>query len=183
MYSLYIDTHFLDVIICLFKDGRLLEKIEKKSTFKHSIITMPAIREIIDNNSITIKDIGEIIIVNGPGSFTGVRIGVTIGKTMAYSLNIPIKVIDALKVMYLCDDKANNVYAILEKNGAFIASFDSNEYKYIPMSEYREFKETNHVVEDVCIDYEKLYNYIKDIESENVHNIKPLYIKNIEVMK
>ena len=92
MYSLYIDTHDKEIVLCLYKDGKVLDKNIKNSTRNHSDYTMPMLKELLDNIGITVKDLNEILVVNGPGSFTGVRIGVTIAKTLAYTLNIPLNV-------------------------------------------------------------------------------------------
>ena len=48
---------------------------------------MPMIASIFDENNLDIKDLDKIIVVNGPGSFTGIRIGLSIAKTIAYALN------------------------------------------------------------------------------------------------
>ena len=104
MYSLYIDTHDNKIVIGLYKDGLIIDNNIKESSRNHSDFTMPMIREILINNSITIKDLNEIIVVNGPGSFTGCRIGITIAKTYSWALNIPISTITSLEAMALSND-------------------------------------------------------------------------------
>ena len=74
----------------VWKNMSPFEKIDIETINKHSVVTMPSIRTILNNNNIDVKELNEIIVCNGPGSFTGSRIAVTIAKTMAYSLNIPI---------------------------------------------------------------------------------------------
>lgn len=90
MFTLFIDTHFKDVNIVLYKDGKVIDHLTSDNQ-KHSVVTMPLIVDILKNNNIKINSIKEIICVNGPGSFTGVRIGVTISKVLAYSLGIKVK--------------------------------------------------------------------------------------------
>ena len=65
----------------------------------------PAIKELIDE-----QKLDEIIVVNGPGSFTGVRLGVTIAKTLAYTLNIPIKTISSLEVSSISNNAQKSIY-------------------------------------------------------------------------
>ena len=83
MYTLYIDTHSNTICIVLFKDEKIFIKNEVKTNQNHSITTMPIIIKTLEEASITIQDINQILVVNGPGSFTGVRLGVTIAKTLA----------------------------------------------------------------------------------------------------
>ncbi len=188
MYSLYIDTHYTEVCVVLFKDKKVLDKEVVKTSLKHSVITMPTIKELIERNNITVDDIGEVIVCNGPGSFTGVRIGVTIGKTMAFLRNIPIKVIDSLLVKYISLDTREEAYVVIEdKNGAYVGHFKDSkaleEYKYVPNSEYKEFKKNNEVIDELEINYDLVYKYLEDIKPLNAHEVKPLYIKGIDALK
>ena len=98
MNSLFIDTHAKNVTIILFKDGKIVDEINIETMNKHSVVTMPSIKKILEDNNCDVKELAEIIVCNGPGSFTGSRIAVTLAKTMAFSLNIPIKQIDALTI-------------------------------------------------------------------------------------
>ena len=184
MYSLFIDTHDEMIKIILFQDGKIEQKEIKSSSMKHSVITMPTIDEILNKNNIKATDLNEILVVNGPGSFTGVRIGVTIAKTFAYLLNIPIKVIDVLEMKSIFINKPNKIVIESEKNGKYIGIFnDDKKYLYLTNSEYKEFEKNNEIslIED--IDYEKVYEYLKTKESINPHAVNPLYIKKIEVEK
>lgn len=187
MYTLFIDTHNELIKIILFKSDKILDLKEKKSDMQHSVYTMPLINEILKNNKITINDIKEIIVVNGPGSFTGVRIGVTIAKTMAYLLNIPIKTIDTLEMQAILISKDKKIVVEEEKNGKYIGIFDKDnrkteEYKYLKNSEYEEFFKNNKI-DSVNLDYEKVYVYLKNKNSISPHIVNPLYIKKIEVLK
>ncbi len=188
MYSLYIDTHYTEVCIVLFKDGKVLDKEIVRSTMKHSVVTMPSIQKVIERNNLVIKDVGEIIVVNGPGSFTGTRIAVTIGKTMAFLLNVPIKQVDSLMVKYVSLDTKDDKYVVIEdKNGAYVGHFGKgkalDEYTYMPNSEYKVFKNDHEVIDEVEIDYDKVYEYLKDVKPVNAHEVKPLYIKGIDALK
>ena len=65
MYSLYIDTHYTEVCVVLFKDKKVLDKEVVKTSLKHSVITMPTIKDLIERNNITVDDINEVIVCNG----------------------------------------------------------------------------------------------------------------------
>ena len=188
MNTLFIDTHNEIIKIILFKDGKILEFKEKESSMQHSVYTMPMIETVLKNNNLNSTDLNEIIVVNGPGSFTGVRIGVTIAKTMAYLLNIPIKIIDMLEMKAIFVNSDKKIIVEEEKNGKFIGVFDKDnkiidDYFYLKNSEYEEYKNNNEISNVNDIAYEKVYEYLKTKESINPHAVNPLYIKKIEVQK
>ncbi|MEH7524314.1 tRNA (adenosine(37)-N6)-threonylcarbamoyltransferase complex dimerization subunit type 1 TsaB [Bacillus sp. JJ1503] len=64
----------------------------------HSIRVMPAIEALLHDCDIKPADLSKIVVAKGPGSYTGVRIGVTIAKTLAWTLNIPLVGISSLEV-------------------------------------------------------------------------------------
>lgn len=86
---LFIDTHNDLITIALKNKDDLFIK-EQESEYSHSIYVMPMIESIFKENNLDIKDLEKVIVVNGPGSFTGIRIGISIAKTIAYALNIKI---------------------------------------------------------------------------------------------
>ena len=183
MYSLFIDTHDKNVIVVLFKDGSVFKIKNISSNNKHSQVTLPTIRDILNEANIKVKDLNEILVVNGPGSFTGERIAVTIAKTIAYGLNIPIKTIDSLSIMAV-NIEGKKVIANEDKNGAFVGFFYEkdnllDDIKYMPKSAYEEVKKGNNVITNIDIDYNKVYEFSKNLKSINPHNVKPLYAKGI----
>lgn len=187
MYSLFLDTHDKKVIIILFKNCKVIDHFELISNNKHSVITLPAIKNILENNNLLVKDLNEVIVVNGPGSFTGERIAVTIAKTMAFALNIPIKVIDSLSVMAININSDDKYVAISDRNGAFVGHFDKNNsilepFVYLSTSDFLLYSQKYKVYESVDINYELVYSYVKQLKSVNPHEVKPLYVKGISVL-
>lgn len=188
LYTLFIDTHDKNVLIILFKDGKIFKSENLLTTNKHSEVAMPTIDKVLSDSNIDINDISNIIVVNGPGSFTGERIAVTIAKTFAYSLNIPIRVIDALTILALgVDDSLEKIVALEDRNGAFVGKFDSNykiigSLQYMNKSTYSDFKDNNKVNVDIDVDYEKVYEFAMTLKELNPHEVKPLYIKGISAL-
>ena len=183
MFSLFIDTHDKNVVIGLYKDGNVINSKNISTNSKHSQVTLPTIRDVLKESDIDVNDLNEILVVNGPGSFTGERIAVTIAKTIAYALNIPIKAMDSLSIMAV-NVEGKKVIANEDKNGAFVGFFDADDnllddIKYMPKSAYEEVKKVNEVLTNIDIDYNKVYEYSKRIKSVNPHDVKPLYAKGI----
>ena len=189
MYTLFLDTHSQEVVVVLYKDKKVLQVVNKISGYQHSQVALPTIKAILEKEGIAPRDLGQIIVVVGPGSFTGVRIGVTIAKTMAYTLNIPIKMMDSLLIKAICGNEKNDFYvSVSEKNGSYVGKFSKEfnkigDYFYCSKSEFEKFLENNKVVNIDKIDFEKVIKYVNKIEAVNPHSVKPLYIKGIEVLK
>lgn len=189
MYSLLIDTHDEDVICVIYKDKKTLIIKYLKSNMRHSEITMPTLIEVIKEAGINVEDINDIVVNIGPGSFTGVRIGVVIAKSIAYLLNKPIRGINSLEMLvFSLDDITAGYYKISEKNGYFVGKFDNSgnlvdEIKYYSLEEYeKEFNEDDFINVDK-IDFDNIYKNIVKREPTNPHLINPIYIKQIEALK
>ena len=101
MKALYIDTSSADVSISLLDGTQELRTINENIPNKHSIYTVSYINKVLTDTNTPPEEIQKIYVVNGPGSFTGIRIGVTIAKTFAYLRNIKVVPISTLKALSL----------------------------------------------------------------------------------
>lgn len=189
MYTLFISTFDKIITIGLLKNGKVLDTNIKESTQNHSVYTMPMIESILNKNKVDVKKLSEIIVVNGPGSFTGVRIGVTIAKTFAYTLNIPIKTITSLLAYAVSlDSNDKKVITISDMKGKYVGYFDYNnkviDYIYLKNSEFSEYikDKEKYLVVDNKFDLEKIYKYLLNVESTLSHNVNPIYIKGIDAL-
>lgn len=103
MKYFYIDTTSNYLYTGVVDNNSLIFEIKQKFDHDLSTMALSKIAEVFNENNINPKDINKIILVNGPGSFTGCRIGITIAKIYAWSLNIPITVISSLEAMATTD--------------------------------------------------------------------------------
>ena len=185
MISLLLDTHNDKLTIIIYKDDKVLDMISKNDTKNHSEIFMPLLISLLEKNKMSVHDINEIIAIVGPGSFTGIRLGVTVAKTLAYTLNIPIKSLTSLEACY--DPKMASEYILQEeKNGFYGAHIINNELKdyfYLTIKEYNEWSKTNNYVICDQLQVDRIPLIIKDKKSENPHSVNPLYVKKIEALK
>lgn len=179
MYTLFIDTHN-NTRIVIFKDEQALAKRES-NILKQSTIIIPLIKDICESCNLQIKDMKEIIVVNGPGSFTGVRLGVTIAKTISYVLNIPIKFLNSLEMMAMMDDYNNEYYGIKDAKGVYLAQNKNSvlELSYLNNSEINQ----QDIITDFSNNYENIFKYKNKLTSSTSHLVNPVYIKKIEVQK
>lgn len=99
MKILCIDTSSNLCSVAILDDSVLLEKIELNNGLTHSETLMPIINKILLSNHLNLQDINLIVVDIGPGSFTGIRIGVATAKAFSDSLNIPCIGISSLEVL------------------------------------------------------------------------------------
>lgn len=110
MKILAIDTSNYPLGIALLEDDKVLGEYITNIKKNHSIRVMPAIEALLKDCDTKPADLTKIVVAKGPGSYTGVRIGVTIAKTLAWSLNIPLTGVSSLAVQAASAGKYFNGY-------------------------------------------------------------------------
>lgn len=175
MRILYIDTSSSYLYAGIVSDRKLLCDIKKE--FGHSLSeeALPYIVELFNKQNLKATDIDKIIVVNGPGSFTGIRIGITIAKVFAWSLNIPIVTISALEAMSISSQNETIRVPIIDARRGYVfgAIYDQNNNEV--------FKPKHVKLEELLQELETKENYIfiTNDEFENLKN-KESYNPNIE---
>ncbi|MEG2457757.1 MAG: tRNA (adenosine(37)-N6)-threonylcarbamoyltransferase complex dimerization subunit type 1 TsaB [Bacilli bacterium] len=186
MYKLFVSTVSDEIFIAIIKDEEIHEYYDK-SVSNHAQKFLPLIDKALKENNIKLKDISEVIAVNGPGSFTGIRIGLSFVKTLSYSLNIPVKVISSLMSYLVSSDfKGNKISKIFDNKGCYICAVDQNN-KVIIDEEYKSTDDLK-LYDDFCLvdqqfNVKRILKYLEDIPFTNVFNVKPSYIKKIDTEK
>ncbi|WP_442597629.1 tRNA (adenosine(37)-N6)-threonylcarbamoyltransferase complex dimerization subunit type 1 TsaB [Neobacillus sp. D3-1R] len=99
MSILAIDTSNYTLGVALLEEDKVIGEYITNVKVNHSIRAMPAIQALMKDCGIAPNQLTKIVVAKGPGSYTGVRIGVTIAKTLAWSLNIPIVGISSLEIL------------------------------------------------------------------------------------
>jgi tRNA threonylcarbamoyladenosine biosynthesis protein TsaB len=98
-YILNIDTAITNASVCLSKDDELVNIAVNENLKDHAAWLQPAIKKLIDAAGIQLKDLDAVAVSNGPGSYTGLRIGLSTAKGLCYALNIPLIAIGTLDMM------------------------------------------------------------------------------------
>jgi len=101
MTILAIDTTNDALAVALYRDGQVIESYVSVNKNKHSTRLMPAIDYIMNDANIKPADLTKIVVAKGPGSYTGVRIALSVAKTMAWTLNIPLTAVSSLRALAL----------------------------------------------------------------------------------
>ena len=117
MNRLFIDTSTKYLCIGIAKDEKVIYKFQQEAIKKQSELTIPFLQKALKEKNLELNDIDEVIVTIGPGSFTGIRIGMCVAKVLASLNNIPLKAISSLnsyaslgKKIVILDAKAKRVY-------------------------------------------------------------------------
>lgn len=175
MNTLFIDTHDELITVSFVKDRNVF--VKEVISESHSTHLLPLIDEMLKEKDIKLNDFNRIVVVNGPGSFTGIRIGLTVAKTISYSLNIPIYTISSLKA-YLVSSELKNKMCVIEDTKGYYIGTDSFEIYTDLLEDYKEYNKV-----DNKLDILKIMDYIDTIKPINVHGVKANYVKVIEALK
>lgn len=201
MRVLYIDTSSDYLYSGIVIDDKLVSSVKKKYEKDLSKEALPKIIELFDEAEITPKDLDKIIVVNGPGSFTGIRIGITIAKTIAWALNINITPISGLTAMAischndtykipLIDARRGFVYgAIYDKDNNKVVE-DSHIYLQDLLDKSKDLSDVTVITNnDININLEKvkydpdilkIVKHYENSEGINPHLVNPIYLKKTE---
>lgn len=137
MKTLVFDTCFNKTYIVLSIDGEVLvkEAIESNDKNYHSAYLIPKIRDILRENKILIKDLDAIGVNIGPGSFTGIRAGITIARVLAQQTNINLVGVSSLEILSKLNqsDKKTIVVSDARKNKVYYAEYKNEEVLISPL--------------------------------------------------
>lgn len=148
MITLFLDTSTVKLIVGIYKYNTPIYMVNERSMNDLSSRLLPAIKIGLVESNLEVSDINRIVVVNGPGSFTGVRVGVTVAKTLAWSKNIPIIPISELELLATTVVKTDYVVPFIDaRRDAFYAGMYDRKHK--------------NIIEDAYITKEKLLNKIR----------------------
>lgn len=210
--TLFIDSSRKSLSVALAKEDKLLFVSNVESYSKHSNFLMNEIKNILNKSNLTIYDIDNIVVLNGPGSFTGIRVGVTIAKTICWTLSkklYQLNNLEALKigidndvVISVIPDKSTNSYVGIYSSDYLVEDYlqiDSDlfniENKNITIVSMEENDFVNSLREKLSInnnvniniikdyDYLKVINYALLKGNINPHLAEPIYLKKIDAEK
>lgn len=212
MKTLFIDSSRKSLSVALAEEDKLLFVSNVNSYSKHSNFLMNEIKSILSKSNLKIYDIDSIVVLNGPGSFTGIRVGVTIAKTICWTLSkklYQLNNLEALKVginndvvISVIPDKSSNSYVgiynlndsvedylwvddelfNIENKNITIVSMEENDF-------VNSLKEKLSVNNNVNVNIIKDYDYLKVINyaflkgNINPHLAEPIYLKKIDAEK
>lgn len=195
MNILVFDTCFNKSYLVLRQEDKIIASkiIDSTETNYHSAYLIPEIRNILKDNNLLLKDIDVIGVNIGPGSFTGIRAGITIARVMAQQTGIKLVGIESLKVLSKINQSGKNTLVITDarKNKVYLALYNQNNDDIIsPKLEDKE-RITDYINNDLIIITDKsIGSYLQenkinsiiyeDIESDFGLNLSELVQKELK---
>ncbi len=128
MKILAIDTSSKICSVAILENEEIIDEINLDNGRTHSENLMPMIAEILTKNNLKLENIDLISCSIGPGSFTGIRIGVASVKAMAEVNQIPVVGVTSLETLARIDESENTKVALIDarNNQVYGGIFDEN---------------------------------------------------------
>ena len=193
MLVLSIETSSDICSLSLYKNNDFLYYKESNIELKHSVTLFNMIKEMLMQTKVKINELDYIAVSNGPGSFTGLRIGVAAALGLAYKDNIKIKYINTLKSLNNIEYKKNIKYIIdliyAQKNRLYINIYDVINNKYLLNDELVELDEFTRLYNKYILDSNYIIisgdGYIKNkyyINKNTNYKNKNIYNQNAKLI-
>ncbi len=170
MKILYLDTSSSFLYCAIVKDNVLIGELKLKLEKDLSTLALSEINNLFIVTSTTPDDIDKILVVNGPGSFTGIRIGLTIAKTYAWGLNKKISTISSLEAMAVsCVESFDYYIPIIDaRRGYVYAGIYDKDYNQILSNQYIKLD----VLQATLDNLPGTYTFISNDSFDNLGNIQ-----------
>ena len=176
MISLFLDTSSSYLTLAILKDGKELKSLYEYLDKDMSKETLNKIKIIMDSLNLKPNDVSNIIVVTGPGSYTGLRVGVTIAKTYAWGLHKNLYSVSSLKTL-ATTISLENIYIvpILDaRRGYFFAGISDEEYNEVLKDTYIKYEDLKEKLDTL----NKPYKFVTTSKVEGIESI--IYKPNIE---
>lgn len=198
MINLFIDTSYKSLYIGLTDNEKVVDEICIMAEANFSERLIPLLKDIMGKNNIELDSINKIFVTVGPGSFTGIRIGVTVCKMLGLLLKKKIVPISSLEFMATTsvDTEYKVPFIDARHNCCFAGVYDKNGINIVPDS----YCNIDELIKGIngnitFISYDDLnlentiyphYNVMdiinkhKNDEGLNPHEVRPNYLKKTE---
>lgn len=196
MISLCMDTAYKQLVLGIYQDETLLDGIAKTAFKRQSETIFVELNALLKRVNLTYKDIDRVIITEGPGSYTGIRIAMTIAKVLCTQMHKELYCISTMQLYAGMDASAN---VILDARGqrAYVAHLENGEIvgqtTILSLEDTKAFleahpgtlygdgqllglesKETNYLENFIQVPARKI---------ENIHALVPDYLKESSAYK
>ena len=201
MKLFYIETSSSYLYTGIVSNGNLLASCKSNYAKDLSKFTLVEIEKIFIKSKLTPEDIDKIIVVSGPGSFTGIRIGMTFAKIFAHTMNKNITTITSLDAMSASVKIDELKVPIINARRGYVFAGVYDHDKIILENQYMKLedliaylnnldREYQFIKNDSIFDFDNIIEYDTDIlsivnkyqnkDNINPHLVEPSYLKLTE---
>lgn len=198
MKSLLINTSTREIVVAIVVDNEIQYLYNEDNVGDLATNLIPIISSAFQNVNMKPNEIDTIFVTNGPGSFTGIRIGVTVAKMMAWSLKIKVVPISSLELMATTKNNKEYIAPLIDaRRGYVYAGLYDNKLNSIIADAYVSLEDFKKKIDDkdvLYVSHEKLDSEInepkydilkivdkhKDDKGINPHKLNPNYLKKAE---
>jgi tRNA threonylcarbamoyladenosine biosynthesis protein TsaB len=194
MITLSIDTSTAASCVALTMDGKVLAEYISNTDKNHSETLVPRINTLLKNSNIKAYELNRVIVAKGPGSYTGVRIGVTVAKTLAWTLKIPLFSVSSLEAIASTSEHFHGIVVPIidaRRNTIYTSAFEASngtltqltEDTHVSVDEWANYwKKSNKRVLWIGADIDKYKNIISEIMGDKA-TFAPHYMNTPRLSK
>ncbi|WP_342218794.1 tRNA (adenosine(37)-N6)-threonylcarbamoyltransferase complex dimerization subunit type 1 TsaB [Spiroplasma endosymbiont of Amphimallon solstitiale] len=187
MYQLYLDTTNNKLTVVILQGNKILASSSFIAWQKQTELAIPTITNLLVKCKIKLKDISKVVIANGPGSYTGIRVAITFVKTLkvlnsfltVFTINSLLLQTGLIKSISVLSAYNNKSYLAVCDNGKIIIQpqlVDENA-KIGIISDLLDYKIIENLEKcNIVENFQKLSPYF--IEVKNMEDLQPYYIND-----
>lgn len=196
MISLCMDSAYKALVLGLYKDGTLIDGVSIEAFKKQSETIFVELNQLFEKTGLDYKDVDEVIITDGPGSYTGIRIAMTIAKVFCTQMHKTLKCISTMQLFAGMDESANVILDARSKR-AYVAHLEKGvvvgKTQILKVDQLEDFLNEHpgtlygdgYLVnqEATSCDFLKNFMEVPSRTIENVHALVPQYLKESDAYK
>lgn len=188
MRTLFFDVSTNVMYVGLAKDDILIDYSIRIASRDHAKYLVDRIDQVLKRNKLSLDKIDELIIGYGPGSYTGIRIGVVVGKMLAYAKGVKLKVISSL--LFMTSGYEGRVAALVDARRGYVFSLIHEEGNILQEDGYHKFADLQQdplykLAQTIFIDDRSFMvnpKLIRTLSTEviDIHGLVPHYLRITE---
>lgn len=97
VFIVQINTALNQASVSLSRNGKLISELVNDDQHEHAGFIQPAVKEVLDKAEVDLQKLSAVAVMNGPGSYTGLRVGLASAKGICFALDIPLVCINTLE--------------------------------------------------------------------------------------
>ena len=196
MISLCMDSAYKQLVLGLYEDDALLAGISLEAFKKQSETIFVELNKLLEQTKLDYKDIDRIVITKGPGSYTGIRIAMTIAKVLCSQMHKELYTISTMQ-LYAGLEPSANVILDARSHRAYVAHLEKGKIiggtQILDLEEVKKFlgAHPGKVFGDALLSETETSNFLKNFidlkaeyqKVENIHALVPDYLKESDAYK